>query len=59
MGQRSGPREVLPDGSRTALAQASLSGGGGRRYARATSSCLIFRPDRPGRPRLSLRTARR
>jgi acyl-coenzyme A thioesterase PaaI-like protein len=44
MGQRSGPREVLPDGSRTALAQASLSDGGGRRYARVTSSCLIFRP---------------
>ena len=35
---------VIHLGSRTALAQASLSDGGGRRYAHATSSCLIFRP---------------
>ena len=35
---------VIHLGSRTALAQASLSDAGGRRYAHATSSCLIFRP---------------
>jgi uncharacterized protein (TIGR00369 family) len=35
---------VLHLGSRTALAQASLTDGAGRRYAYATSSCLIFRP---------------
>jgi uncharacterized protein (TIGR00369 family) len=32
-------------GSRTALAQAMLSDDGGKLYAQATSSCLIFRPD--------------
>jgi uncharacterized protein (TIGR00369 family) len=31
-------------GSRTALAQAQLTGPGGKLYAHATSSCLIFRP---------------
>ena len=31
-------------GSRTALAQATLSDDGGKLYAHATSSCLIFRP---------------
>jgi uncharacterized protein (TIGR00369 family) len=35
---------VLHLGSRTALAQASLTDAEGRRYAYATSSCLIFRP---------------
>ena len=35
---------VIHLGSRTALAQASLTDGDGRRYAHATSSCLIFRP---------------
>ena len=35
---------VIHLGSRTALAQASLSDASGRRYAHATSSCLIFRP---------------
>jgi uncharacterized protein (TIGR00369 family) len=35
---------VLHLGSRTALAQASLTDAAGRRYAHATSSCLIFRP---------------
>jgi uncharacterized protein (TIGR00369 family) len=34
---------VLHLGSRTALAQASLTDPAGRRYAHATSSCLIFR----------------
>jgi uncharacterized protein (TIGR00369 family) len=32
-------------GSRTALAQASLTDDRGKLYAHATSSCLIFRPD--------------
>jgi uncharacterized protein (TIGR00369 family) len=31
-------------GSRTALAEARLTGPGGKLYAHATSSCLIFRP---------------
>jgi uncharacterized protein (TIGR00369 family) len=31
-------------GRRTALAQARLTGAGGKLYAQATSSCLIFRP---------------
>ena len=35
---------VIHLGSRTALAQASLTDGSGKRYAHATSSCLIFRP---------------
>jgi uncharacterized protein (TIGR00369 family) len=35
---------VIHLGSRTALAQASLTGADGKRYAHATSSCLIFRP---------------
>jgi len=35
---------VIHLGSRTALAQASLTDADGRRYAHATSSCLIFRP---------------
>jgi uncharacterized protein (TIGR00369 family) len=35
---------VLHLGSRTALAQASLTDTAGRRYAHATSSCLIVRP---------------
>jgi uncharacterized protein (TIGR00369 family) len=35
---------VIHLGSRTALAQASLSDGSGRRYAHATSSCLVSRP---------------
>jgi uncharacterized protein (TIGR00369 family) len=35
---------VIHLGSRTALAQASLTDGAGRQYAHATSSCLIFRP---------------
>ena len=35
---------VLHLGSRTALAQASLSDAEGRLFAHATSSCLIFRP---------------
>ena len=35
---------VIHLGSRTALAQASLTDGTGRQYAYATSSCLIFRP---------------
>jgi uncharacterized protein (TIGR00369 family) len=35
---------VLHLGSRTALAQASLTDVAGRRYAHATSSCLIVRP---------------
>jgi uncharacterized protein (TIGR00369 family) len=35
---------VIHLGSRTALAQASLSDGQGKLYAHATSSCLIFRP---------------
>ena len=35
---------VIHLGSRTALAEASLSDGAGKRYAHATSSCLIFRP---------------
>jgi uncharacterized protein (TIGR00369 family) len=35
---------VIHLGSRTALAQASLTDGTGRQYAHATSSCLIFRP---------------
>lgn len=32
-------------GSRTALAQATLTDDSGRLYAQATSSCMIFRPD--------------
>ena len=35
---------VLHLGSRTALAQASLTGDDGKLYAQATSSCLIVRP---------------
>ena len=35
---------VVHLGSRTALAQASLTDAAGRLYAFATSSCLIFRP---------------
>jgi len=35
---------VIHLGSRTALAQASLSDASGKQYAYATSSCLIFRP---------------
>jgi uncharacterized protein (TIGR00369 family) len=35
---------VIHLGSRTALAQASLTDGSGKLYAHATSSCLIFRP---------------
>jgi len=35
---------VIHLGSRTALAQASLTDGQGKRYAHATSTCLIFRP---------------
>ncbi len=35
---------VIHLGSRTALAQASLADADGKRYAHATSSCLIFRP---------------
>jgi uncharacterized protein (TIGR00369 family) len=35
---------VIHLGSRTALAQASLTDGSGKQYAHATSSCLIFRP---------------
>ena len=35
---------VIHLGSRTALAQASMTDGTGRQYAHATSSCLIFRP---------------
>jgi len=35
---------MLHLGSRTALAQATLTGGGGKLYAQATSSCLIVRP---------------
>jgi uncharacterized protein (TIGR00369 family) len=31
-------------GSRTALATARLTGSGGKLYAQATSSCMIFRP---------------
>jgi uncharacterized protein (TIGR00369 family) len=33
-------------GSRTALAQAQLTGPDGKLYAHATSSCMIFRPGR-------------
>ena len=36
---------VIHLGSRTALAQATLSDDAGQLYAQATSSCLIFRPD--------------
>jgi uncharacterized protein (TIGR00369 family) len=35
---------VLHLGSRTALAEATLTDAAGRRYAHATSSCLIIRP---------------
>jgi uncharacterized protein (TIGR00369 family) len=35
---------VIHLGSRTALAQASLTNADGERFAHATSSCLIFRP---------------
>jgi uncharacterized protein (TIGR00369 family) len=35
---------VVHFGTRTALAQASLTDGAGKLYAFATSSCLIFRP---------------
>jgi uncharacterized protein (TIGR00369 family) len=35
---------VIHLGSRTALAQATVTDGVGRQYAHATSSCLIFRP---------------
>jgi len=35
---------VLHLGSRSALAQASLTGRDGKLYAQATSSCMIFRP---------------
>jgi uncharacterized protein (TIGR00369 family) len=35
---------VIHLGSRTALAQATLTDGDGKAYAHATSSCLIFRP---------------
>jgi uncharacterized protein (TIGR00369 family) len=35
---------VLHLGSRSALAQASLTGPDGKLYAQATSSCMIFRP---------------
>jgi uncharacterized protein (TIGR00369 family) len=35
---------VIHLGSRTALAQARLTGGQGKPYAHATGSCLIFRP---------------
>ena len=35
---------LLHLGSRTALAQASVTDGAGKLYAHATSSCLIFRP---------------
>ena len=31
-------------GSRTAIAQAQLTDSGGKLYAHATSSCMIFRP---------------
>ena len=40
---------VLHLGNRSALAEATLTGPDGRVYARATSSCMIFRPD-PSRP---------
>jgi uncharacterized protein (TIGR00369 family) len=33
-------------GTRTALAEARLTGDDGKLYAHATSNCLIFRPDR-------------
>ncbi len=39
---------VLHLGSRTALAQATLTDQAGKVYAHATSSCLIFRPGPPG-----------
>jgi uncharacterized protein (TIGR00369 family) len=35
---------VLHLGTRSALAQASLTGSDGKLYAQATSSCMIFRP---------------
>jgi uncharacterized protein (TIGR00369 family) len=35
---------VVHLGARSALAEASLTGSDGRVYARATSSCMIFRP---------------
>jgi uncharacterized protein (TIGR00369 family) len=35
---------VLHLGSRSALAQASLTGPDGKLYAHATSSCMVFRP---------------
>jgi uncharacterized protein (TIGR00369 family) len=35
---------VVHLGSRSALAEAQLTGEDGRRYAHATSSCMIFRP---------------
>jgi uncharacterized protein (TIGR00369 family) len=37
---------VMHLGNRSALAEATLTGPDGRVYARATSSCMIFRPDR-------------
>ena len=38
---------VLHRGSRTALAQARLTDGGGRLFAQATSTCLLFAVDAP------------
>jgi uncharacterized protein (TIGR00369 family) len=40
---------VLHLGARSALAQASLTGPDGKLYAQATSTCMIFRPDKPVR----------
>ena len=36
-------------GGRTALATARLTNAEGKLFAHATSNCLIFRPDQPGR----------
>jgi uncharacterized protein (TIGR00369 family) len=38
---------VIHLGSRSALAQARLTGADGKLYAHATSSCMIFRPPAP------------
>lgn len=39
---------VISHGGRTALTEARLSDAAGRLYAHATSTCLIFRPERGG-----------
>ena len=42
-------RPVENIGGRTALATARLTNAEGKLFAHATSNCLIFRPDQPGR----------